>query len=281
MRDIVSSSLDADKMDYLIRDAHFTGVKYGVFDLDKVIESCRIIFSGSESYLAISEDSIFAVEQLVLAKHHMTQQIYAHRIRTITDVMIVRGLEQSIKEGHDEIRQLYPYDGTKEFLVQYLNYDDGRLSEFLNMDEYPNSQSIFGRLRQRRLFKGMALISLNQYDVSDSIIRSHLMSLSDDATLKMESQIATKIGCAPWEIIIHKKSIKNPAYQAPGEIDPEAIHVRTSNGGTRMMSEFDSAVRGGMPATERLHVIGPRESNEATEELAEEIKNLIFGYVGG
>ena len=63
-RDIVSSSLDADKMDYLLRDAHFAGVRYGSFDLDKVIDVCRRHDQGSESYLVVEEQGIFAVEQL-------------------------------------------------------------------------------------------------------------------------------------------------------------------------------------------------------------------------
>ena len=40
-RDIISSDLDADKMDYLLRDSYFAGVKYGLYDLEKIIESCR------------------------------------------------------------------------------------------------------------------------------------------------------------------------------------------------------------------------------------------------
>jgi HD superfamily phosphohydrolase len=40
--DIISSSLDADKMDYLLRDSHFAGVQYGRFDLEKIIDACRV-----------------------------------------------------------------------------------------------------------------------------------------------------------------------------------------------------------------------------------------------
>ena len=76
-RDIVSSSLDADKMDYLLRDSYFAGVTYGQFDLEKIVDSCRVIKSGQESYLAVHHEGIYAVEQLVLAKYHMSQQVYS------------------------------------------------------------------------------------------------------------------------------------------------------------------------------------------------------------
>ena len=98
LRDIVSSNLDADKMDYLLRDGHFAGVKYGTFDLDKVIESCIKHETADESYLHIEEDGAFAVEQLIVSKWHMNQQVYGHRVRIITDAMIVRGLNLAIGE---------------------------------------------------------------------------------------------------------------------------------------------------------------------------------------
>ena len=51
----------------------------------------------------INEHGRFALEQMFVAKHHMTQQVYSHRVRTITDAMIVRGLELAIEGGNEEI----------------------------------------------------------------------------------------------------------------------------------------------------------------------------------
>jgi hypothetical protein len=60
--DIVSGPLDADKLDYLLRDNYHTGVKYGLYDLDKIIESLRVIrFGPDESYLGINEEGIYAL----------------------------------------------------------------------------------------------------------------------------------------------------------------------------------------------------------------------------
>ena len=52
-RDVISSELDADKMDYLLRDTYFAGVKYGEYDLEKLVESCRIDVKQAETSLAI------------------------------------------------------------------------------------------------------------------------------------------------------------------------------------------------------------------------------------
>lgn len=115
--DIVSGPLDADKLDYLLRDNYHTGVKYGLYDLDKIIESLRVIrFGDEESFLGIDEEGIYALEQLIMAKYHMTTQVYFHRIRGITDSMIIRGTELAVEEGLDEIKRLYTYNESDEFL---------------------------------------------------------------------------------------------------------------------------------------------------------------------
>ena len=175
-RDIVSSSLDADKMDYL-RDAHFAGVRYGLFDLDKVVDACRKHARGEESYLVIDEEGLFAVEQLVIAKHYMTQQVYAHRVRTVTDLMIVRGLELAIEDGVPELQRLYSYDGSVEFLERYLRHDDGSVVQALLKCQQRRPKSIFDRLFYRRLFKELALLPLNERQVPDSIARGQLLNL--------------------------------------------------------------------------------------------------------
>ena len=118
-------------MDYLLRDSYFAGVKYGTYDLEKIIESCRVDRRGNESYLAISDEGIHALEQLLLAKHHMTQQVYHHRVRSISDAMIVRGIELAIDKENQEITQLYRYDRTSEFIENYMEYHDERLIDLL------------------------------------------------------------------------------------------------------------------------------------------------------
>ena len=277
-KDIVSSDLDADKMDYLLRDAHFAGVRYGSFDLDKIIDVCQKYKRASESYLVIREEGIFAVEQLVLAKHYMTHQVYAHRIRTITDTMIVRGLELAVNDGYEEIKKLFSYDGSNEFLKYYLEFDDGFLMTTMMNEEFSRPKSIFQRLRQRMLYKEVAEIRLNQ-DVPDSITRGLLLNLESNQISAIEERIAELIGCEPWEVIVHKKSIKHPAYQPRSGLEPEAIHVLMSDGSSRTMSEFPDLIIPRVSHTERLHVIAPREIGSA--DRADEVKTLVFDSVGG
>ena len=107
--------------------------------------------------LAISVDGIHALEQFVLAKYYMTTQVYRHKIRLITDQMIARAISLGIEK--DRIKWLegvYSYDGSEEYIQEYLNwYDDRLISHVLDDNATPDgfAKDIFKRLQQRRLFK--------------------------------------------------------------------------------------------------------------------------------
>ena len=285
LRDIVSSDLDADKMDYLLRDAYYAGVQYGHYDLEKVVEECRVERSGRESFLVVDQGGLFAVEQLVLAKHHMTQQVYAHRVRTITDLMIVRGLELAI-EADESIRRVFAYDGTEDHLTTYLTMDDARISEAVLKSRSPEAAEIFRRLRDRRLFKEVSLIRLDEHDVPDVPTRRRLLNLSDDDRTQLEAKVADLIGCRPWEVVAYNKKVKNPAYQPPGGLGPEAIMIRSRRDGKLLsFNQFTEVVTASFPSAERLHIIAPLDGDlmdsGRRQEMSKQIEVLIFRHVGG
>lgn len=118
LKDIVSGPLDVDKQDYLLRDSYFCGVKYGVYDLHRLIDALRVHRDADEEkYLAISSDGTNSVEQFVLAKYYMSVQVYFHKIRLITDEMIKRGIILGIREDKISwLKDLYTFDGSAAHL---------------------------------------------------------------------------------------------------------------------------------------------------------------------
>ncbi|MCY3627070.1 MAG: HD domain-containing protein [Gammaproteobacteria bacterium] len=223
-RDIVSSDLDADKMDYLLRDSYFAGVKYGTYDLDKIIESCRVYWEGEESYLAISDEGIFALEQLLLGKHHMTQQVYSHRVRLISDAMIVRGIELAIQEKNHELKQLYQYDKASEFIKNYVEYHDERLIDILKRCKEAKARDIFERLYGRRLFKMIGELPLK--DVDDPIAQRQLLQMGTEQKRQWEKQIAEHLEIDSDYVIVNKLHIRNPNYGSRSySLNPEAIVI--------------------------------------------------------
>ena len=74
-----SGEMDADRCDYLLRDSHFTGVSYGVFDLPR-LRACLTVLDGPDGpELGLDAHGVFALEGLLLARYHMFHQVYFHK----------------------------------------------------------------------------------------------------------------------------------------------------------------------------------------------------------
>lgn len=87
---IISSEVDADRMDYLLRDSLYCGVNYGKFDHQWLVGNLRIIKKDKKAYLGIFERGIFALEDFLLSRYHMFASVYLHRIPVVMEKMLER-----------------------------------------------------------------------------------------------------------------------------------------------------------------------------------------------
>ncbi len=283
-RNIISSELDADKMDYLLRDSYFAGVKYGQYDLAQIIESCRIYVEGNRTSLVMSSEGIYALEQLLLARYHMTQQVYRHRVRLISDQMITRGIVLSIKEGNDDMKKLYQYDeNDKEgFIQRYLNYHDEKLIDMLRNCKQRKACEIFNRLYHRELFKMVAEFSLK--DVKDGVIQLGLFEMADKQKLEWEQEIARCLGIDPDFVILYKHQLPSPDYGSRNKIlSSESIKIFDDKlGKPRNIWDYDrelSFVRSSDAdalSLETVQIYAPLDADKQSRTKLEKAVRKIF-----
>jgi uncharacterized protein len=88
LRSLVSGELDADRMDYLLRDSFYTGVNYGRFDLDWLIQNLHPAHVGDRVELALSRSAAFAFEDFLLSRYHMFLSVYLHHTAVAFDWML-------------------------------------------------------------------------------------------------------------------------------------------------------------------------------------------------
>ncbi len=131
LRQIVSSELDADRMDYLPRDAMFTGVAYGNFDLDWLVRHMIPIEQDGKVYLGVSNKAIFAFEDFLLSRYHMFHSVYYHHASVCYQQM----LHMYYQEAPDE----YTLPTESE---AYLRTDDYQLMEVIRQSKNPWAQRI-------------------------------------------------------------------------------------------------------------------------------------------
>lgn len=244
-KDITSGPLDADKLDYLLRDAYYAGVKYGAFDLSKILESMIAVGTGLSAQLGITEEGVHAVEQLIMAKHHMTVQVYRHRVRAITDAMTIRGIELAIRDGDKEMKQLYEYDGSDAYLKNYLEWWDEKVIHHILRCSSESARDVFGRLFSRRLFKLIHRRGINQREMEDIGLRSKFLKLEPASCREFEKEISKIEGCRcnPDHVILNIVTIQNPTYRSPaGRIGEDEIQVRSEKGTIKYLKDIPWSV---------------------------------------
>jgi hypothetical protein len=121
-RDLITGQMDADRMDYLLRDSHHTGVHYGKFDLHRLINTMTAIpgTEGRPPRIGIKKGGWHAAEALVLARYFMFTQVYFHKTRVAYDVHLKGALQELLPNGH------FP-KATPAELKDFLLWDDWRV----------------------------------------------------------------------------------------------------------------------------------------------------------
>jgi hypothetical protein len=121
--DLIDGQMDADRMDYLLRDSHHIGVQYGKYDLQRLISSVVAIPADKENpqpRLGIEEGGWHAAEALVLARYFMFTQVYFHKTRVAYDIHIRGALKEILPGG------CFPKPVGTE-LDEFLKWDDWRV----------------------------------------------------------------------------------------------------------------------------------------------------------
>ncbi len=134
LRSLVSGELDADRMDYLLRDSFYTGVNYGRFDLDWLIQNLHPARVDDRVELALSRSAAFAFEDFLLSRYHMFLSVYLHHTAVAFDYMLAAFYRES--RGEFEI----PSDP-----VAFLYCDDVALMSALRRSSNPWAKRIVAR----------------------------------------------------------------------------------------------------------------------------------------
>jgi HD superfamily phosphohydrolase len=83
LKSIISSEIDADRIDYLLRDAYFTGVVAGSVDLEHLLNSISLKNDGTGWFISLKQNCVSAVEQLLIGRKAMFDQVYTHPVNAL------------------------------------------------------------------------------------------------------------------------------------------------------------------------------------------------------
>ena len=117
LRELVSGpNLDADRMDYLLRDAYFTGVASGRYDADQLVASLRLFDHGGTPVVGIDARGVVALESFVMARYMMFASVYFHHTTRLFERIL-----------QDVLHELWPDPRTLDDIEEFLRWDDFRV----------------------------------------------------------------------------------------------------------------------------------------------------------
>ena len=254
---LVSSQLDADRMDYLLRDSLMTGAKYGIFDLEWIIKSLEIDRENDRLY--VSAPGMYAVEGYIQSRYYMFRQVYFHRtlrsaeviLRAIFDrafYLVAEGGNPWLAKGTQFEKLLH---GEKLGLLEHLQLDDSDVIFHIKQwqrSRDPILSDLSSRFINRRLFKVYDL-DMPEDDRQDFLEKVRAMVGASGLDPKYYFA-EDKAGDVPY--YYYKKSPDNPK---------NFIYVEDgySNPVVREISEISAAVRGLQKGYEIHRVCFPPE----------------------
>ena len=164
---LISSQLDADRMDYLLRDAYFTGVSYGQFDMERILRVVR----PTEEQAVFKQSGMHAVEDYIMSRYQMYWQVYFHPVTRSAEVILTKILHRA-KELYKENYQFQhePYHFNSLFthtvtLRDYLKLDDAVMLYYFQQweeEEDPILSDLCRRFNNRDLFQYVEFTPSNQ-----------------------------------------------------------------------------------------------------------------------
>ena len=283
-RDIVSGPADADKVDYLLRDSHYAGVRQGLFDSDYFIDQVAAIpgnLSG-ESWLGFHVRGVWAVEGMKLARHHMHRTVYGHRNRLVTDLMLERGLQAALDGGVIPRSVLTLPSPDQDFLAWhgvYQTYDDWAvMTDCARAPAGDHARAMFQRLRDHDLLKLLVFEEGEAFKRLLGPAARELIRRQDDDCHTIEAEVAAALGFDPHLIIVRVDSPANPLGLPTGaRLANEDINFLTADGATEPLDERSEIYAAMPPANRwrhRLLVYAPEGKRDA--ELAKRARVVVM-----
>ncbi|MCZ9312114.1 MAG: HD domain-containing protein [Methanocorpusculum sp.] len=241
---IIHGDLDVDRMDYLLRDAHYTGAPYGNFDAERLTKSLAIVADT----LVLNESGISAAESLLIARTLMGPSVYYHHACRIAEEMFLLACRSHFRGDTDAVRE-------------FLTMDDVTATALLLNSEEVSTRDLMNRIRTRNLYKRAV------YAGRELVDRDHLPH-TQSGIERMHTAIAETAGVTPEQIILDIPPLRKEMK----------MNIKVRNHHDLIPFEENVPMIAMMNATRqgqwRLGVYAPAELRERVGDAAREVLAL-------
>jgi hypothetical protein len=173
---ILNSEIDVDRMDYLVRDSHYTGVAFGLVDHVRLINEMKFY----ENNLVVNAGGVKAAESLLVSRFLMHPSVYYHHVSRIAETMFTRAVDDLIQK-----KSLNPFELRKmddSGLLEMIRNDDGYAGELAH------------QLDNRKLYKRALYVGFDE--VGEGVLK-HRKNIK-----RVEAEIASEVGIDAESVLI-------------------------------------------------------------------------------
>ena len=164
LNQIVSGQLDADRMDYLLRDSYFTATSYGQFDLERILRTMRVRKTNEgRKVIVVKYTGIHSVEDYIMARYQMYWQVYYHPVARSYEAVFIqlfnrlKDIFKVDKDYFEDMKVLIPFLEKSEVSVdEYFKLDENSLlycCALIQDKEDKIAADLAKRLQNRKLFE--------------------------------------------------------------------------------------------------------------------------------
>lgn len=268
---LISSQIDADRMDYLQRDAYYTGVSYGHFDMERILRVMRPI----EDQVVIKSTGMHAVEDYIMSRYQMYWQVYFHPVTRSAEVILSKILHRAkyLYESPDYTFKLEPthfitfFEGNVS-LEDYIKLDENIVQYYFQLwqeEEDEVIRDLCERFINRRLFK---YIEFNPYHQMNEWLK--LTKLFEQAGIDPE-----------YYLVIDSSSDLPYDFYRPGEEEERLpIHLQMPDDSLKELSRHSDIVEsisGKKRTDHKLYFPLDKLNNLEDETVKQAILEILFG----
>jgi HD superfamily phosphohydrolase len=274
LHQITASQVDADKLDFLVRDSYYTGVEYGRIDINRLIQAMDVC--GED--IAIDLKALYALEAFMIARYEMFLAVYYHHAVRAAEILLHKAMDHA-----DELIGLTSFASVEDFLKMDDGYvatkmrelDPTTCKEPEKRRRAEKAKEIMRKLDNRELLK-----VAYQRDVH--IKDAYVARLLGDKNVRhqKEEEIAKLAGVDSDEVVVDVPTLDSIPYY-PREIDPMEIPVFTTNSGGKkelvQLSRYSRLINVLKGYVDIIRVYTSPENRTKVERAASEVfKTLPF-----
>lgn len=232
---LISSQIDADRMDYLLRDAYFSGVSYGNFDLDRILR----VMQRKKDGIAFKKSGLHAIEDYLMSRYQMYIQIYFHPVTRSAEIILSKIF---LRAKHLYAHKDYEFHYLPSFMIPLLK-GKVTLADYTRLDEHMLGscfvlwmeekdeilQDLCDRFINRKLFQ---YVDYQRAEPKDAAIHKQLIDMMEKLQINPEYYLDTdESSNKPYTVL--QKNVLND----------QNIYIKTGEGTYQKIEDLSKFVQ--------------------------------------